>query len=55
MVALKSIQKQSSDNILLGRWSTITSENNKVTEKWFFYKDSANKDHWMEVNYVMKF
>ena len=44
------ITKRTRDNILLGRWSTISSENNKVTEKNFkksidFNIDSANHDH----------
>tara|TARA_B100000035_G_scaffold281230_1_gene261985 strand:+ start:323 stop:565 length:243 start_codon:yes stop_codon:yes gene_type:complete len=44
------ITKRTRNNILLGRWSTISSENNKVTEKKFkrsidFNIDSANHDH----------
>ena len=44
------ITKKTKDNILLGRWSTISSENNKVNDKKFkksidFNIDSANHDH----------
>lgn len=44
------ITKKTKGNILLGRWSTISSENNKVNDKKFkksidFNIDSANHDH----------
>lgn len=49
-IIVSKISKRTKGNILLGRWSTISSENNKVNDKKFkesidFNIDSANHDH----------
>lgn len=49
-ILVSKITKRTKGNILLGRWSTISSENNKVNDKKFkkgidFNIDSANHDH----------